>query len=297
MHAGRIRAFGKYDQLVISGMGLIDAFLSGRPYAYWPNGGDLRLLPFRNGSAYDRFVAAAMREAVRGASLAGTQDPTLVDCYRALGRHDVPFLPFLVDPERYAPVPDAPRSEIGREVKRQAADRRIVLLAARQDVYWKATDRFARAFVRAVAEGARIFAVVCPWGSDTDAIRALMLEGARDAVVFLDRLPSKPLLIDLYSMADVVVDQFALGAYGATMLEAMACATPVLISLDVARFRSYWPDYTSPPVVNATEEAEIVEALRQLDSGAIDSRALGDAAREWVAEHHGIAQAERFVLR
>ncbi|MGH3131367.1 MAG: hypothetical protein ACRDNX_11160 [Gaiellaceae bacterium] len=295
-HASRIAAFSRYDWLIVCGVRVVDAFLSRAPYTYWPNGGDLSLIPFRNETPLERFEAAAMRAAIRGGAICGTHDPTLADHFETLGVRDVPFLPFLVDTERYAPRPPERRGPLAREVERRAAGRRTLLLAARQDVRWKGTDRFARAYSRAVREGAELFLVVTPWGDDTGVVRPLLADGVPDdAVYVLPGVASKPLLVDLYSVADAVVDQFTLGVHGSTMLEALACAAPVLISLDVDRFRGRWSSWSSPPILNVSSEEEILAALRSIASGDLDLEGMGRAGREWVQRMHGIEHADRFL--
>ena len=291
-HAARIDTMAQYDWLVVSGVALVDAWLSGTPYLYWPNGGDLRIVPFADETRYERFLAEAMRRSIRGAAVCGTHDPTLADLFGEVGVSRVPFLPFLVETDRYAPRPPERRSELGREVVARSAGRPILLLAARQDIRWKGTDKFARAFARAVGEGAELFLAISPWGNDVDSVGALV---PADAAYVLPGVPSKPLLVDLYSLADVVVDQFALGVHGSTMLEALAFATPVLISLNASLYRSRWPDWTPPPVLDATTENEILAVLRQVAADELDLDGLGRAGREWVAEAHGVHQAHRFV--
>ena len=289
-----IATMRRYDWLVVSGIGVVDAYLSGRPYTYWPNGGELRLLPFRDETPDDRFVAAGMRRAARGAAIAGTNDPTLAEVYERLGVNSPPFLPFLVDTERFAPGVDG--DDLVAALRERAAGRPILFLAARQDCYWKGTHRFVEAFEQVVGEGERLFLVVSPWGADADELGATLRSGpARRSVAFLEGVPSKPILASLYGLADAVVDQFAIGAYGATMLEALACGTTVLVFLDLPGFRRYWPDYREPPVVNVRRPGEIADALRAIARRSLDTTSLGSEGRRWVLEEHGPAQTVRYL--
>lgn len=296
-HASRIAAFSRYDWLVVCGVRVVDAFLSGTPYTFWPNGGELSIVPYRSETAHERFEAAAVRAAIRGGAICGTHDPLLADHFTSLGVSDVRFLPFLVDSDRYAPRPPGQRGDVAREVTRRAAGRKTLLIAARQDVRWKGTDRFARAFGRSIAEGSDLFLVVSPWGDDAAQVRSLLEESVpAGSIYMLPGVASKPLLVELYGAVDAVVDQFTLGVHGSTMLEALACATPVLIWLDVERFRRRWPSWAPPPVVNVSTEEEILTALRSIASGEIDLAELGRAGREWVRRVHGIENAHRFLL-
>jgi glycosyltransferase involved in cell wall biosynthesis len=294
-HAPLIDTMSSFDRLVVSGPSIVDAFLSGTPYVFWPNGGDIRLVPHFSETPYERFLAAAMRVAVHGARVCGTHDPDLADSFGAVGVPDVRFLPFLVDSGRYAPRPAERHSELARDVELRAAGRPTLLMAARQDVRWKGTDRFARAFAQSAREGADLFLAVSPWGNDVPLIRELIAEVPADAVYELPAVVSKPLLADLYAVADVVVDQFVLGSHGSTMLEALATGTTVMIWLDVKRFRARWPEWSPPPLLNVQTEDEIAATLQALSAGELDVAGLGRHGRAWVEAAHGPQHARLYV--
>jgi glycosyltransferase involved in cell wall biosynthesis len=293
--ASRIATFRSYDWLVVCGVGVMDAFLAGVRYAYWPNGGDLTIVPFRDDTPYDRFVARTMRAAISGATVRGTHDPILAEHFDAFGGRAPGFLPFLVDTDRYAHRPSESWGDLARELRERAAGRPTLLVAARQSVRWKGTDRFARAFTRALRSGDELFLVLTPWGDDTKLVRHLLNEVPPESVWELPGIASKPLLVELYSAADVVVDQFTLGVHGSTMLEALACGTPVMISLDVDRFRRRWPTWVPPPVINVASEEDILRALHSIARGETDVEARGREGREWVERMHGVAHATSFL--
>jgi glycosyltransferase involved in cell wall biosynthesis len=283
-----------YDRLIVCGIRNVEVMFSKRPYVFWPHGGDVHIVPFRNDTAFDRAFARLSRAAIRRAEVAGTHDPTIAAGMERLGRRGpIPYLPFLVDTDRYAP--GEPTTPIAVEVAAGAAGRRVVFLASRQDFYWKGTDRFARAFATTVRAGAPLYLVVTPWGADVEATRRIFADaGVLDSVHYLESAVSKPILRDLYRVADLVVDQFTVTAFGSLMLEAMACGTPVLINLDVDAFRNRWPTFVPPPGLRASSEDEIAAVLRSLagDSGL---HGVGTASREWIEEHHGPQAASLYV--
>lgn len=276
-----------YDRLVVCGVRNVAALLSGRPYVYWPHGGDVRVVPFRQETDFDRAFARLARRAIGAAAVAGTHDPTIADRLEELGRRGpIPYLPFLVDVDRYSP--GEPASAVSLEVQARAGGRVVLLHASRQDFTWKGTDRFARAYAAAVAKGVPLYLVVPPWGADAEATRQIFVDHrVLDSVHYLDSAVSKPILRDLYRAADLVVDQFTMTAFGTTMLEAMSCGTPVLINLDLEAFRRRWPDFVPPPTLRASSADEIEDVLRSTGEGTTDLRSLGHASREWVREHHG----------
>jgi glycosyltransferase involved in cell wall biosynthesis len=292
-----ISRMSSYDWLIVCGIGVVPAFCSGVPYLYWPHGGDIRILPFQAATAYDRFFAAMLRVAISHATVKGTHDPTMVECFRKAGIQDaVAFLPFIVDVERYAPRPEAGHGLLSDEILERAKGKRILLLSARQDFYWKGTDRFIRAFVRAVRDGAPLFLIVSRWGNDVKKTEAMLREGGVEHHVwYLEHVVSKPLLVRFYNLADVVVDQFAISAYGTTMLEAMACAKPVMIYLDEANFLRAWPEFRMPPVINVSDETGVYDALKEIGKGSIDLDEMGRHARAWIVEHHGPGRLGKYV--
>jgi glycosyltransferase involved in cell wall biosynthesis len=284
-----------YDRLIVCGIRNVETMLSGRPYVFWPHGGDVNIVPFRHETPFERTFARLTRAAIRRAEVAGTHDPTIAARLVELGRRDpIPYLPFLVDVDRYSP--GQPESPLAREIGERAAGRRILLLASRQDFYWKGTDRFARAFVATVKAGAPLYLVVSPWGADVEATRALFADaGVLDSVHYLESAVSKPLLRDLFRIAELVVDQFTVTAFGALMLEAMACGAPVLINLDLDAFQSRWPGFVPPPTLRASTEEEIGAVLRAVADDSGELAALARRARSWIEEHHGPEQAQLYV--
>lgn len=92
-------------------------------------------------------------------------------------------------------------------------------------------------------------------------------------------------VLDRFRRADIVVDQCIIGFHGYTALEAMAIARPVLCFL-----REPERDLVDPatcPIVNASP-AELTDELRRLVTDRGLRKRLGDAGRDYVAEHHSI---------
>jgi glycosyltransferase involved in cell wall biosynthesis len=201
----------------------------------------------------------------------------------------VPF-GFVIDTEKYAPgaEPDLRTELLG------GRDGLIVFVPSRQDWYWKGSDRLLRGFA-AACEGRSDAVLVCAgWGADLERSEALIAElGIADRVRLLPHAMSKGRLRRYYRAADIVADQFTIGSYGGSSLEAMSCARPLLISLDPDRFAGRFASF--PPVANVSEPMQIASALRRLFDDR-DARArLGGQARDWVIENHGPALAARAI--
>jgi glycosyltransferase involved in cell wall biosynthesis len=291
-----IEQLATYDRLVVCGIRVVEALLSGTPYVFWPHGGEVHILPFRHETPVDHAFARLIQMGVTRADTAGTHDPTIAARLEELGRPaPIPYLPFPVDLDRYSP--GEADSSPAKGLRARGNGRRILLLCSRQDFFWKGTDRFARAFASAVKDGAPLYLVISPWGADVEPTRRILADaGVLESVEYLDSAVSKPLLRDLYRVADVVVDQFApAAAFGTTMLEALSCGTPVLINLDFDAFRARWPAFVPPPVLRASTEEEIADVLCGIGDGSVDIADLGRSGRSWIREHHGPDAARLYM--
>ncbi len=292
-----IQHMAQYDWLILCGEGVMWAYFSGKPYTFIPFGGDIAISPYKTETPYDRWVGAVLPRAVREARVKGANLASAIDDLKKLGvKGEIPYLPFIVDTDRYSPRPETGAGLLPEDVRLRMQGKYVFLLPSRQDFYWKGTDKFLRAFARAVQNGANIFLIVSRWGADVQKTETMIAEaGIQANVHYLEYMMSKPLLIQFYNLVDVVVDQFAFIGYGTAALEAMACAKPVMIGLDIASFKRCWPDYQEPPVINVDDEEGIYHALRQIASGELDLKHMGEEARRWVVEHHGMGQVGRYL--
>jgi hypothetical protein len=103
-------------------------------------------------------------------------------------------------------------------------------------------------------------------------------------VTFLDFSLSKPVLYEFFKAADLVVDQFVLGSYGATCVEAMSVGTPVLMYINEREFERW--GFPAPPVLNASNKEEISNLLKKIASGQIDLHEQGKICQQWVEKYH-----------
>lgn len=253
------------------------AYLSGRRYLAAPTGGDL-WLDCSRGDEHGILQRLAFGQAT--AILA--TNPWSFGHARRFGFSNAIYLPFMLDDELFRPGPSRAR---GEWVTRTGGSF-FVLQTARVDERYKgssiALEGFAR-FARSHA-GARL--VLLGWGDDLDRLleRSLPRE-LRDRVLVLP-LAGKRRLVDYLRAADVVVDQFALGAYGATALEAMGCGVPVVMRIAREQYDALLP-VGAPPTCDATTAEEVARELGRLaDDPAAQARA-GVAAREWFLAAHG----------
>jgi glycosyltransferase involved in cell wall biosynthesis len=161
----------------------------------------------------------------------------------------------------------------------------VLLCPSRHDWDIKGSDRLLRGFAHLVrSERPHALLLLCEWGLEVDRSKALIRElGIERNVRWLDPLP-KLRLIDAYRTADVVLDQFLIGTFGAVAPEAMSCARPVVMAFEAAHHAWCFP--VRPPVIDARTPEQIFEALAGLAGDPAERERRGRAGRVWIEEHH-----------
>jgi len=311
-------AAGKWAEFVTSGFGgreavsvlenydLIHSFTGSlffSPLAIW-RFGVRRVRPYVGCATGSDIKEAALRPGPRGAGLrlffrraARTLllNIDMIDLPKTLGLTNAQFFPFLIDTDKYSPQPPAQECAEGDET--------LFFMPSHLD--WgqtdsqpgrtstKGNDRFIRALARFLKEGGRARAFILDRGTDREPARRLVAElGLSEKVTFLPEM-DKQSLIEHYRLADVVADQFDMGAFGTTGLEAMSCGKPLLIHIDgdwAGRCYS-----TPPPVLYARSEDEILQRIREAADARLRDE-LGRQAREWIIDQHqGSKSAQRLI--
>jgi glycosyltransferase involved in cell wall biosynthesis len=91
---------------------------------------------------------------------------------------------------------------------------------------------------------------------------------------------------EIFARADIVADQFLLGAYALFAIEGMALGKPVLCRLD-DRFRPYHPEWEICPIVSADPDT-LVDQLRALILDPPRRRELGNRGPAYVERYHSL---------
>lgn len=298
------------------------AHYSGRPFVIQPAGGELlmaalllrmpRELEWRawfnseawrtwwSGTPYEQAVADAFANCVA----VGVHDPRLAMTFplrtygrplsrrlphtqiRALGTHTSVQAP-LQSTELQA-ARDQIAERLDFELPR---DRLIVLVPSRVDFYWKGHDRLVEA-LQHPRISAEMHFIFCGWGKDFPALSAIA-EQSGWSVSFLRYVLSKPLLYDLMAAADIVVDNFVSGHYGATGAEAMGRGTPVLMWCDP---KQYTPSLGQPPVLSARSKDEIEKTLLDCLDGSIDLSSRVALTHEWALTRHSTTATTSMLM-
>lgn len=292
-----VRTLRRYDCVIAYGMGPAWAAIADVPCVAMTWGGDITMVPFYDTGDWEghetlqlpgprRELSALAKLQRLGYSRSGRivlTDPRFIPFAERLGHTAKTVrMGFFIDTEKYAPGAEP-------ELRRQLLNGRdglIVFMPSRQDWFWKGSDRLLHGFARATAGRDDIVLVCAGWGADLERSERLMAElDIRARVRLLPYAMSKARLRRYYRAADIVADQFMVGSYGGSALEAMSCARPVLIHLEPARFEGGGALF--PPVVNVGEPEAIGAALGTLLSDHEERRRVGERARDWVAANHG----------
>lgn len=134
-------------------------------------------------------------------------------------------------------------------------------------------------------------AVFVSWGERQDATRRRLADlGISAKVHWIDPVPT-PALSRYMAAADVVADQFFLGAFGAITPRALFLGVAPLLYLDVAAHR--WCFHQPPPVLNARQPQQIATLLLEMAGNRERLREVGELGRLWYQTHHSNATVVR----
>lgn len=283
--AGLRRLFDRYDVVHAYGTEPILPLLAGtRPYLAFEHG-TIRSLPFE-ASPLGRLTALAYHRA----------DEVLItnaDNRLAAERLGVSRCRFVPHPVReFVPDPGATAALRRALLDRLDADflvfhpSRHHWTAARHPHLEKGNDRLIRGLRSFLEVRPRAAAVFVDWGQTVAASRALIAElGLSARVLWIPPQPG-PAVARHMAAADVVADQFYLGAFGGITPRALFLGRPAMLYLDVDAHRWCFPE--PPPVLNAGDAAAVAAGLaRAADTAA--SADLGARARAWYATYHSNA--------
>jgi len=137
----------------------------------------------------------------------------------------ITFLPWGVDVNRFKP--DGPHADLTRWGVRKSG-RTVLSLRAHEPLY--RVGDIVEAFALASKEEADLHLLVGHSGSLTDGLRAQARElGIAERTHFIGSIPEAD-LPDLFRAADVYVSASEVDGTSVTLLQAMACGTPVVAS-------------------------------------------------------------------
>ena len=263
------------------------AYASGKPYCVFSVGGDLQ---FDCGRSDD--LGRAMRMAFQSARFILASNPHTLGHCRRFGFNNAAYLPYPMDTDRYCPGEGRARADW---ISRFGGDV-FVLSTARIDSAVKGqTSSMQEMLFRTAEDRPSVRFLFLGWGHDADELkRRAAARGLQDRIVVLPPV-GKTRLIDYYRSADVVLDQFIYGYFGATALEAASIGKPVVMKL---RDEQYAPLYRGDvaPVEQAGSPAEVRQVLLALIESREHRLDRGRQLREWLLRNHGEQRTAPLML-
>ncbi len=295
-----VRRLGECDLIHTFYYGPIWARKTGRPFVFQTYGGDLSVLPFMTDSLHHRYLAWRQRQGIRRAERILLANPHNIYSQEAIRRLQVAarvdILPHCIDADKFRPLDSGTVQTL-----RSRYDSEWIFFHPTRQVWreasavWerKGNDLLFRAFARFLSTTKRNATLIAVrHGPDVRYSEQLVHDLGIERSVNWIAPVRRHELVQLYNLADIVFDQFVLGAYGGCAFEAWACGKPVFMCL-----KSLGGFYREDPsVVNVRTEDEIYDKLVEYTEARETLRAVGANARRWVLENqHGEALMKRYI--
>ena len=264
-------ALSKYDALLVSAFPYL-GLLSGRPYLFGQTGGEIWFDAARNDTA-----GIIARRGIGNAYAILVSNPITLAHARRYGMRNLLYVPWILDEEVYQP---GNAQETRAEWEREIGGDFFVLTSMRIDQQWKGAHHALDGFSKFAANvpGARL--VVLGWGGDLEAAKATLKERNLADRVLAVPIVGKRRLVKYLQAADVVIEQFVLGYYGGSGLEAMACGKPVIMRLERDQYDALIQS-GAPPTLDAEDADGVQWELSYLYRDKQFAENVGRQTREW----------------
>lgn len=269
----------RYRSLLVAQVPYL-GYLSGLPYLATQVGGDIWYE-----CARDDVLGRLQRLGFQRANAFLVSNPWSFAHARRYGMRHLIYLPMILDQETYCPGDEA----IREQWKTQSGGDFFVLSTSRVDDFYKGSGMGLEGFAEfsRTHAGARLLQVA--WGVGLEQmLKRLAALGIENRVIILHPA-GKRRLISYLRAADCLLDQFRLGYFGATGLEAMACGLPVIMRLERAQYDALC-ETGAPPVLDAATPAEVCGRLKELSDNADRHAVARQQHREWFLQNHGSAK-------
>jgi glycosyltransferase involved in cell wall biosynthesis len=322
-----IKELNKYDVVFLSDFGVIlSPYLKGKALFY-VTGRDLTLIPFPKMYA-DKFktikdrlvweyIGYMQRRGIKRASKILSQPfSPFVKALKKLnikdGKVSNCYFPILMDLDVVKKNENA-LEEIDDFNKSLLAPYRFVIFhpsrialeqsdALIDSGQWKGNDNLFRALAVFIKKyKVKDICIAMPdriYSGDRDKAKEIISDlGIQENIIWLK--PPTPegfprlQLMNLYSIADVVADEFATGWFGSIVVEGAACGKPVLCYVNEEVMTKLYPWH---PIISVKQPEAIAERIAELYFNPEKAKLLGESSRKWATEFHSIKEGTRIYI-
>jgi len=253
------------------------AYLANRPYVVSQVGGDAWFEASRQDA-----LGKLMRRSFGRARVWLVSNPWSFAHARRYGLSNLVYLPIVLDEILYAPGHGDARARW----KEQVGGDFYVLTSSRLDERNKGSSIGIEGFMQFSRIAPRARLVLIGWGADRAMIERKINDLGLTGRVVLLPTSGKVRVRDYLRSADVFLDQFVLGYYGAAGLEAMACGLPVIGRIEEAQYDALC-ETGKPPILNASGSHEVAAHLVRLFQEPGYRQMLASESRNWFLANHG----------
>ena len=248
----------------------IFAYISMKPFIANTQGSDFRELAFSNS-----IRGVLLRRAYRKAKIVLFFQPDHFPLFSKLKLSNGIFLPPLWDTSFFKPQPTSENKYSGKFV---------IFHPANLEWRLKGNDLFLKGFADFVKSNPDSLLIIIDRGIDSPKTHKLIDSlNISDKVKFVKGPLNSTDLLQYYNLADVVADQFVLGALGSIGWETFSCSKPLLAFVHEEQYKTVYGK--SPPLVNVSTSSEVSKGLEYLKDKKIRNE-LGKEARKWILKYH-----------
>ncbi|MEW6103503.1 MAG: glycosyltransferase [bacterium] len=290
-----------YELIVCSGFAPIFAYWAKKPFIFLSYGSDLDQLATQGWSGdpkrylnYKRrllsfFIKHSLRAALKKASFVLIL-PHQIETAKRLGLKRLRCYQHIMDTTIFKPMEGLERKREKERIKKDLDCSLLIFHPTRQ--CWKDkdikdckdNDKLFKAFARFLVStktNAKLIAIEKGWDLE-ESKRLVEGLGIGENVIWMAPMERFKLGF-YYNVADIVADQFNVGAFGIATVESMACGTPVF-----AYFNPEYKDFFYgglPPVVNTKTEDDIFLKLCELATDEKLRVRIGKDSYDWIIKY------------
>jgi glycosyltransferase involved in cell wall biosynthesis len=314
-----VKELNKYDVVFLSQFGVTLAPFIKSKTIFYVTGGDLTQTPFPKKFAHTfnniferaiwEYIGYMQRRGIRNVTKILTQPffpfaNALAELKIDSSRISKCYFPILLDTEVFRYNPNALK-EIDLYNKTLLAPFKFIVLhpsrinldqskAGIHSGQWKGNDNLLKALAICIRkykiDDACIAMVDREFSPDIGKAKKIINElGIESNIVWLkppnpQGFPRKQLM-NFYTIADIVADEFATGWFGSIVLEGMACSKPTFCYVDEQVMNQLYPWH---PIVSSKDPEKLAELIAMYYFDKEKKEAQGALSRKWVKEFHSI---------